>query len=86
MQLFDNFSAPLHSLFDDTEGTKRIAQIVAETNAEFNNRISEIENNVKHDSVEYHGDNGSNHIFVTNWTQVVAVLRHEEIQSRRLTL
>ena len=75
-----------YSPFDDTEGTKRIAQIVAETNAEFNNRISEIENNVKHDSVEYHGDNGSNHIFVTNWTQVVAVLRHEEIQSRRLTL
>ena len=73
MQLFDNFSAPLHSLFDDTEETKRIAQIVAETNAEFNNKISEIENNVKHDSVEYHGDNGSNHIFVTNWTQVVAV-------------
>ena len=72
MQLFDNFSAPLHSLFDDTEETKRIAQIVAETNAEFNNKISEIENNVKHDSVEYHSDNG-NHIFVTNWTQVVDV-------------
>ena len=61
-----------YSPFDDTEGTKRIAQIVAETNSEFNNRISEIENNVKHDSVEYHSDSG-NHIFVTNWTQVVAV-------------
>ena len=61
-----------YSPFDDTEGTKRIAQIVAETNSEFNNRISEIENNVKHDNVEYHSDN-DNHIFVTNWTQVVAV-------------
>ena len=74
-----------YSPFDDTEGTKRIAQIVAETNSEFNNRISEIENNVKHDSVEYHSDSG-NHIFVTNWTQVVAVLRHEEIRNRCLTL
>ena len=61
-----------YSPFDDTEGTKRIAQIVAETNAEFNNSVSEIENNVKHDSVEYHSDSG-NHIFVTNWTQIVAV-------------
>ena len=28
MQLFDNFSAPLHSLFDDTEETKGLLRLL----------------------------------------------------------
>ena len=49
------------SAFDHTEGTKQVAQIVAETNYEFNQRVREIENSVAYDSIVYHclPDSGS---------------------------
>ena len=62
------------SAFDHTEGTKQVAQIVAETNYEFNQRVREIENSVAYDSIVYHclPDSGSD-LLITNWTDVVAV-------------
>lgn len=62
------------STFDHTEGTKQVAQIVAETNYEFNQRVREIENSVAYDSIVYHclPDGGSD-LLITNWTDVVAV-------------
>lgn len=62
------------STFDHTEGTKQVAQIVAETNYEFNQKVKEIENSVAYDSIVYHcmPDDGSD-LLITNWTDVVAV-------------
>ena len=62
------------STFDNTAGTKQVAQIVAETNYEFNQRVREIENSVAYDSIVYHclPDGGSD-LLITNWTDVVAV-------------
>lgn len=62
------------STFDHTEGTKQVAQIVAETNYEFNQKVKEIENSVAYDSIVYHclPDGGSD-LLITNWTDVVAV-------------
>lgn len=62
------------SAFDNTEGTKQVAQIVAETNYEFNQKVKEIENSVAYDSIVYHclPDGGSD-LLITNWTDVVAV-------------
>lgn len=62
------------STFDYTEGTKQVAQIVAETNYEFNQKVKEIENSVAYDSIVYHclPDGGSD-LLITNWTDVVAV-------------
>ena len=62
------------STFDHTEGTKQVAQIVAETNYEFNQKVKEIENSVDYDSIVYHcmPDGGSD-LLITNWTDVVAV-------------
>lgn len=62
------------SPFDDTAGTKQIAEIVAETNSEFYDRVNEIEKNVAHDEVKYHVvPDGGDQLFITNWPQVVAV-------------
>lgn len=62
------------SAYDDTAGTRRIAEIVAETNSEFYAKVSEIENEVLHDTVEYHVvPDGGDQLFITNWTEVVAV-------------
>lgn len=62
------------SAYDDTAGTRRIAEIVAETNSEFYAKVSEIENEMPHDTVEYHVmPDGGNQLFITNWTEVVAV-------------
>lgn len=62
------------SAFDHTEGTKQVAQIVAETNYEFNQRIKKIEADIAHDSVEYHSlPDGGSDLLITNWTDVVAV-------------
>lgn len=62
------------SAYDDTAGTRRIAEIVAETNSEFYAKVSEIENEVPHDTVEYHVvPDGGDQLFITNWTEVVAV-------------
>ena len=62
------------STFDNTAGTKQVAQIVAETNYEFNQKVREIENSVAYDSIVYHclPDDGSD-LLITNWTDVVAV-------------
>lgn len=62
------------STFDNTAGTKQVAQIVAETNYEFNQKVKEIENSVAYDSIMYHclPDGGSD-LLITNWTDVVAV-------------
>ena len=62
------------STFDNTAGTKQVAQIVAETNYEFNQKVKEIENSVAYDSIVYHclPDGGSDFL-ITNWTDVVAV-------------
>lgn len=62
------------STFDHTEGTKQVAQIVAETNYEFNQKVKEIEKSVAYDSIVYHclPDGGSD-LLITNWTDVVAV-------------
>ena len=62
------------STFDHTEGTKQVAQIVAETNYEFNQKVKEVENSVAYDSIVYHclPDGGSD-LLITNWTDVVAV-------------
>lgn len=62
------------SAFDNTEGTKQVAQIVAETNYEFNQKVREIEKSVAYDSIVYHclPDGGSD-LLITNWTDVVAV-------------
>lgn len=51
-----------------------MAQIVAETNYEFNQKVKEIENSVAYDSIVYHclPDGGSD-LLITNWTDVVAV-------------
>ncbi len=62
------------SVYDDTAGAKRIAEIVAETNSEFYAKVSEIEKEVPHDKVEYHVvPDGGDQLFITNWTEVVAV-------------
>lgn len=62
------------SAYDDTAGTRRIAEIVAETNSEFYAKVSEIEKEVPHDKVEYHVvPDGGDQLFITNWTEVVAV-------------
>lgn len=62
------------SAYDDTAGTRRIAEIVAETNSEFYSKVSEIEKEVPHDIVEYHVvSDGGDKLFITNWTEVVAV-------------
>ena len=62
------------STFDHTEGTKQVAQIVAETNYEFNQKVKEIENSVAYDSIVYHClPDGSSELLITNWTDVVAV-------------
>ncbi len=62
------------STFDNTAGTKPVAQIVAETNYEFNQKVRKIENSVAYDSIVYHclPDGGSD-LLITNWTDVVAV-------------
>ena len=62
------------STFDHTEGTKQVAQIVAETNYEFNQKVKEIENSVAYDSIVYHClPDGGSELLITNWTDVVAV-------------
>lgn len=62
------------SAYDDTAGTRRIAEIVAETNGEFYTKVDNIEKNVPHDKVKYHVvPSGENQLFITNWTEVVAV-------------
>lgn len=62
------------SAYDDTAGTRRIAEIVAETNGEFYKKVGDIENSVSHDKVEYHVvPDGGEQLFITNWTEVVAV-------------
>lgn len=62
------------SAYDDTAGTRRIAEIVAETNSEFYAKVDEIENEVSHDTVKYHiVPDGGDQLFITNWTEVVAV-------------
>ena len=62
------------STYDDTAGTRRIAEIVAETNSEFCKKVGDIENSVFHDKVQYHViPNGGEQLFITNWTEVVAV-------------
>lgn len=62
------------SVYDDTAGTRRIAEIVAETNGEFYTKVDNIEKNVPHDKVKYHVvPSGENQLFITNWTEVVGV-------------
>ena len=62
------------SAYDDTAGTRRIAEIVAEINSEFYAKVDEIEKEVPHDTVEYHVmPDGGERLFITNWTEVVAV-------------
>lgn len=62
------------STFDNTAGTKQVAQIVAETNYEFNQKIREIENSVAYDSIVYHClPDGGSELLISNWTDVVAV-------------
>ena len=62
------------SVYDDTAGTRRIAEVVAETNSEFYAKVDGIEKRVSHDQVEYHiVPDGGNQLFITNWTEVVAV-------------
>lgn len=62
------------STFDNTAGTKQVAQIVAETNYEFNQRVREIEKSVAYDSIVYHClPDGGSELLITNWTDVVAV-------------
>ena len=62
------------STFDNTAGTKQVAQIVAETNYEFNQKIREIEKSVAYDSIVYHClPDGGSELLITNWTDVVAV-------------
>lgn len=62
------------STFDHTEGTKQVAQIVAETNYEFNQKVKEIENSVAYDSIVYHClPDGGSELLISNWTDVVAV-------------
>ena len=62
------------STFDHTEGTKQVAQIVAETNYEFNQKVREIEKSVAYDSIVYHClPDGGSELLISNWTDVVAV-------------
>lgn len=62
------------SAYDDTAGTRRIAEIVAETNSEFYTKVDNIEKNVPYDKVKYHVvPSGENQLFITNWTEVVGV-------------
>ena len=62
------------STFDNTAGTKQVAQIVAETNYEFNQKVREIENSVAYDSIVYHClPDGGNELLISNWTDVIAV-------------
>lgn len=62
------------SAYDNTAGTRRIAEIVAETNSEFYKKVDDIENRISHDRVEYHLiPDGGDQLFITNWTEVVAV-------------
>ena len=63
-----------YSPFDNSEGVKKIPQIVAETNSDFNNKVEDIKNSTDYDSIEYRVlPSGENTLFITNWTQVVAV-------------
>ena len=63
-----------YSPFDNSEGVKKVSQIVAETNSEFNNKVEDIKNSTDYDSIEYKVlPSGENSLFITNWTQVVAV-------------
>lgn len=58
----------------NTAGTRKIAEIVAETNSEFYAKVDDIENRVSPDRVEYHVvPDGGEQLFITNWTEVVAV-------------
>lgn len=62
------------SPFDDTAGTKQIAEIVAEGNSDFYARVSRMESDVAHDVVQYHMvPDGGDTLFITNWTEVVAI-------------
>ena len=62
------------STFDNTAGTKQVAQIVAETNYEFHQKVREIENSVAYDSIVYHClPDGGSELLISNWTDVVAV-------------
>ena len=62
------------STFDNTAGTKPVAQIVAETNYEFHQKVREIEKSVAYDSIVYHSlPDGGSDLLITNWTDVVAV-------------
>ena len=62
------------STFDNTAGTKQVAQIVAETNYEFNHNVREIEKSVAYDSIVYHClPDGGSELLISNWTDVVAV-------------
>lgn len=62
------------STFDNTAGTKQVAQIVAETNYEFNQKVREIENSVAYDSIVYHClPDGGSELLISNWTDVIAV-------------
>ena len=62
------------STFDNTAGTKQVAQIVAETNYEFNQKVREIEKSVAYDSIVYHClPDGGSELLISNWTDVVAV-------------
>lgn len=62
------------SPFDDTAGTKQIAEIVAEGNSDFYARVSRMESDVAHDVVQYHMvPDGGDQLFITNWTEVVAI-------------
>ena len=62
------------STFDNTAGTKQVAQIVAETNYEFNQKVREIEKSVAYDSIVYHClPDGGSELLISNWTDVIAV-------------
>lgn len=62
------------STFDNTAGTKQVAQIVAETNYEFNQKVREIEKSVAYDSIVYLClPDGGSELLISNWTDVVAV-------------
>ena len=62
------------STFDNTAGTKQVAQIVAETNYEFNQKVRKIEKRVAYDSIVYHSlPDGGSELLISNWTDVVAV-------------
>ena len=67
---FGVFYSPL----DNSEGVKKISEIVAETNNEFHNKVEDMKKNTDYDSISYQLlPSGENSLFITNWTQVVAV-------------